>query len=166
MQVTQHIITWPVSLEVFKAHLRMKSSEFDSDLQLKLNAATRAAEMEIADILAKRENVATTAFSSVVNLPEEPIEVISVEIDGVLIDIDKYTVVGSAVRLDSSVSGSEIIITYHTGLKDPDKVDDDIKAAILLIASSFWRNPVDSVEQLPKASQNLLKFHRKWPKNI
>ena len=38
----------------------------------------------------------------------------------------------------------------------------DIVSAILLIASSLFSNPMDSVETLPKASSKLLRPYRNY----
>jgi hypothetical protein len=38
--------------------------------------------------------------------------------------------------------------------------------AVMLIAAAMFNNPIDSVEQLPKASQMLLRPYRQWKKLI
>jgi uncharacterized phiE125 gp8 family phage protein len=53
-------------------------------------------------------------------------------------------------------------IRFNAGYANAASVPAMIKAAIILMAGKMYDNPIDSVENLPKASTNLLKQYRLW----
>jgi len=53
-------------------------------------------------------------------------------------------------------------IRFNAGYADAATVPPLIKSAIILMAGKIYDNPVDSVENLPKASTNLLRQYRQW----
>jgi hypothetical protein len=61
----------------------------------------------------------------------------------------------SGVLTVDSPEGATLTYTVTQGYSS-ENCPVDIKMAILLIAAKFFNNPVDSVEQLPTASQALL----------
>ena len=81
-------------------------------------------------------------------------------VDGVLLS-EGWTALrsSSVVRFDPSVTGDEAEIVWTAGME---QVPDDLMNAILLIASSLFSNPLDSVETLPKASAALLRPYRNY----
>ena len=72
--------------------------------------------------------------------------------------VDGVEVEGSKIILPD-VQGETVEISVQTGY---DKLPHDIRAAILLMTGKLFDNPSDSVENLPKASTNLLKHYRRW----
>jgi len=53
-------------------------------------------------------------------------------------------------------------IRFNSGYANAAAVPALIKAAIILMAGKMYDNPIDSVENLPKASTNLLRQYRLW----
>ena len=86
-----------------------------------------------------------------------PIKEANVKVDGnEVCDVDWED---STVILPDTCNGSEIEIKILTGF---DVFPDDITAAILLVTGRLFENPADSVENLPKASSNLLNAYKRW----
>jgi uncharacterized phiE125 gp8 family phage protein len=56
-------------------------------------------------------------------------------------------------------------IRFNAGYANAAAVPAMIKAAIILMAGKMYDNPIDSVENLPKASTNLLRQYRIWQQN-
>jgi len=145
------------TLAEFKAHIRLTTSDMDSDLTLKLKAAIRSAEHYIGQIIAKSTFVYSDVFAKTVYLQGPVISVSGVKVDDTALSEDKWTLKGDVLTIDAE--GATLEVTYLAGMNAP---DDDIKAAILLHAAALFNNPVDSVETLPKASSRLLDPYRTW----
>ena len=145
------------TLAEFKAHIRLTTSDMDSDLTLKLKAAIRSAEHYIGQIIAKSTFVYSDVFAKTVYLQGPVISVSGVKVDDTALSEDKWTLKGDVLTIDAE--GETLEVTYLAGMNAP---DDDIKAAILLHAAALFNNPVDSVETLPKASSRLLDPYRTW----
>lgn len=150
-------------LDEFRLHLRITSNDQDALLMAYLKAAARSAEHHIGRCIEKSRFVLTGDFE-----PEITLDHISpryyplvgtprVKVDGV--DTEDFSVDGATIRFAEGVSGSQVRIEYVGGGL---RVEDDIKAAILLTASKFFNNPVDSVETLPSVATNLLGQYRRW----
>lgn len=86
-----------------------------------------------------------------------PIKEASVKVDGN--EVCGVDWEDSTVILPDTCNGSEIEIKILTGF---DVFPDDITAAILLVTGRLFENPADSVENLPKASSNLLNAYKRW----
>lgn len=140
----------PITLERFKRHLRMSESAFDDDLQSKLKAAFANAENYIGQYLIPSTLTITGDFASVT--VSGLIEIKSVTSEGKEI---LYALRESEILLDADTD-IELICTAGGCDKE------DILQAVLLIAAAMFSNPADSVEQLPKASQMLLRPYRAW----
>lgn len=145
------------TLDEFKRHIRMTTSDMDEDLELKLKASIRSAEHYIGRIVALSSFAYTGNVQSVLLLMGPVVEVSSVKVDGVDLPSDKYRLSGDALIVDAE--GTSMTVSYTAGMQ---VVDDDIKSAILLHAAALFENPVDSVETLPKASSRLLAPYRTW----
>ena len=65
-----------------------------------------------------------------------------------------FTLANGVLIVDAAV-GTTLSYTVAKGYTNAD-CPADIKMAILLMAAKFFNNPVDSVENLPSASQALL----------
>ena len=164
MRSTREIVTTPpaISLDTFKNHVRVVGNAFDKDLALKLRAAILAAEAEIDQILALSNYTLTGQFTSLVDLSHlyPLVEVKEVVVDDTVLDSDLYTLNDSVLSFSQTVDGNKMKIIAVAGYES---LPEDIISAILLIAADYWYNPTDSVKQLPTASGNILKYHRKWP---
>lgn len=145
------------TLDEFKAHIRLTTSDMDADLTIKLKAAIRSAEHYIGQIIALSVFVYTDDFAKTVYLQGPVLSVSGVKVDGVTLSSDKYSLKGEVLTIDAE--GETLEVTYTAGMM---VVDDDIKAAILLHAAALFNNPIDSVETLPKASSRLLDPYRTW----
>lgn len=144
-----------------KSHLRITANDLDGELMAKLLAAVENAEHFIGRIILKSDLIDTIPFSSIVTLSRPLIQVDGIEVDGTQVDMNEVEVdvFTGTVSLPSSVNGKAMKVTYEAGMVQPPA---DIVNAILLIASSLFSNPMDSVENLPKASMRLLRPHRNY----
>lgn len=146
------------TLEQFKSHIRVTSSDLDAELVSKLRAATLSAEHYIGSIIALSEFTYEGVFSASIRLHTPVCKLEYVEVDGKRITGCKY----AKNFLSVPGVGENIKVVYRAGME---QVPEDITAAILLHAAALFNNPVDSVETLPKASTNLLKPYRTWGVN-
>ena len=148
----------PVKLEQLKEHLRIMSDDFDSILILHLKAAIASAEEFTGQVLWPGNFRLTGDFDKVLKTGIMPItDIVSVRLDGEELDVTEIS--GSSLYFPEGMKGNSVIIEFIAGFKE---VPFDVAAAILLIAAKFFENPLDSVEQLPKASTNLLRPHKRW----
>lgn len=146
----------PVTLEVAKQHLRVIGDEFNDNITGMVEAATSAAEHATGLILRKNTYRVTCDFSLEIYTKLMPIREIEIKIDGKVVEGVKVR--GSRVFLPE-MTGEAVEMTVQTGYEN---LPHDIRAAILLIAGKLFDTPSDSVENLPKASTNLLKHYRRW----
>ena len=152
-----NIVQSPVTLEQAKRHLRITSNDFDADISGKLEAAITAAENYTGLMLREYEFSVTGDFTRQIKTGIMPIKEANVKVDGnEVCDVDWED---STVILPDTCNGSEIEIKILTGF---DVFPDDITAAILLVTGRLFENPADSVENLPKASSNLLNAYKRW----
>ena len=152
-----NIIQSPVTLEQAKRHLRITSNDFDADISGKLEAAITAAENYTGLMLREYEFSVTGDFARQIKTGIMPIKEASVKVDGN--EVCGVDWEDSTVILPDTCNGSEIEIKILTGF---DVFPDDITAAILLVTGRLFENPADSVENLPKASSNLLNAYKRW----
>lgn len=151
------IPTYQPTLAEFKSHIRITTSDMDVDLTNKLQAAIWAAEHYIGRIIAQSVFTYRGPYAKTLTLEAPVISVTGVEVDGVALTTDDWSLAGD--KLTVQVEGTSMEVTYTAGMAS---VDPDIKAAILLHAAALFNNPVDSVEVLPKASTRLLDPYRTW----
>lgn len=141
----------PVTLEEIKNHLHILSEDFDQTLWMNLRAATAAAESYIGRNIIRRVVNMSMPFSKTFTVADYS-TVENVTVDGG--DVE-YTQVNNKVTLlvdNGKVVRCDVISGWL-----PEECPMDIKMAIMLMAAKYFNNPVDSVEQLPKASTSLLK---------
>lgn len=143
-----------------KSHLRLTSCDLDDELRQKLRAAVRSAEHQIGRVIFRSRFTDVFDFADKILLDAPLISVESVKIDGVEVS-DGLTVsrCDSSVTIGGGRSGREIELVWVSGMED---IPDDLMNAVLLIASSLFSNPLDSVETLPKASAALLRPYRNY----
>lgn len=156
-------MTMQPGLDELKLHLRITSNDQDALLTSYLKAAALSAEHHIGRCLEQSSFTLKDTFSPVIALdyldPEvyPLMGVLSVKVDGN--DCTDFTVDGNNVVFGDSVTGEEVTINYTCGGV---QVESDIRVAILLIASKYFNNPVDSVETMPSVATNLLSQYRRW----
>lgn len=145
---------------MLKDHLRLLNSDFDDILELYLRAAVGAAESYTGQILRNTTWVTEgTADSDTLSTDIYPIRsLLSVTVDGRSVALSSATVSGSRITLPGA-AGLPVRVEYTAGYE---KLPPDIAAAVLLMAARLFENPADSVEQLPKASTNLLRPYKRW----
>lgn len=142
-------------LQEFKRHIRMTSDDLDAELYQKMLAAVQHAEHHIGKVILRSEFVVDVPFSNSINLKVPNTKVLGLEVDGVA--TTGYDLDGRTLHVYGT--GTSMKVTYEAGY---DSLPWDMKAAILMHAASLFNNPTDSVETLPKASQNLLRPYRSW----
>ena len=155
----REIINTAVTLEALKTHLRIANNVFDSDLEGKLRAAHLVAENYIGQVLMKSRFTLSAAFTGVLPLRHPVDKVDSVTINKTSVP---YTVTDEGLLIVPGVHEGTMEVTYTAG---DDQTNDDIKVAIMMIAGDLFNNPVDKVEQLPRASQMLLRPYRRYKFN-
>lgn len=146
----------PVTLEEAKKHLRVTGDEFDDSILGMVEAATSSAENITGLKFRKGTYKVISEFSKVIHSGLMPILSVEVKVDGNV--IDSVEVEGSKI-IFPDIQGETVEITVQTGYN---VLPYDIRAAILLMTGKLFDNPSDSVENLPKASTNLLKHYRRW----
>lgn len=137
----------------------MTSDDLNETLEMYLRAAIESAEHHIGKVIAVSEFCYSGWFVRSFDLMSPFRKVVKVEVDGVELTKDEYTVDERTLLISSEVSGEELVVTYQAGLS---QVPFDMKAAILLTAAKLFNNPVDSVESLPSVAKNLLRPYRSW----
>lgn len=147
------------SLEDFKRHLRITSSDLDEILRPYLLASINSAEHHIGKIIARSEFLYSGHFIRSLDLRGPNIEVISVEVNGRKLADDEYTLNSRTLLISQLIYGDEMQVVYRSGMT---QVPFDIKAAILLTAAKLFNNPSDTVEALPSVAKNLLRPYRQW----
>lgn len=144
-----------------KSHLRITSNDLDGELVNKLVAAINSAEHQIGRVIPLSTITETLPFSPVVALSRPLIAVDGIKVDDTTMVLDEceVDVFSGMVTLPEDTEGKAVEVTYQAGMQ---QIPADLVAAILLIASSLFSNPMDSVETLPKASTRLLRPYRNY----
>ena len=145
-----------MTLEEAKKHLRVTGDEFDDSILGMVEAATSAAENITGLKFRKGTYKVTSEFFRVIHSGLMPILSVEIKVDGNI--VDGVEVEGSKIILPD-LQGETVEMTVQTGYN---LLPYDIRAAILLMMGKLFDNPSDSVENLPKASTNLLKHYRRW----
>lgn len=145
-------------LSGFKSHLRITSNNFDANLGLLLDAALEIAEKETGCVFLPSSFTITakTQISTGGFYPAD--EVTSFKIEGVEADIDEVYISGGRICVQKD-EGVELEVIFDAGYLS---IPAPVVAAIYLMAGAMFNKPIDSVEQLPKASTNILKSYRRW----
>ncbi len=125
----------------------------------KLKAAIDSAEHYIGRIILESSINDTLPFSSKVALSRPLISVDGVEVDDAETSDFTTDIFTGTLLFPEDMSGHAVEVSYTAGMG---QIPSDIVSAILLMASSLFANPMDSVETLPKASQMLLRPHRTY----
>ncbi|MBR4756664.1 MAG: phage gp6-like head-tail connector protein [Bacteroidales bacterium] len=144
-----------------KSHLRITSNDLDGELVNKLVAAFDSAEHQIGRVIPLSTITDTLPLSETVALGRPLISVDGIRVDGTTVDVSgcEVDVFAGTVTLPEDTEGKAVEVTYQAGMQ---QIPADLVAAILLIASSLFSNPMDSVETLPKASSRLLRPYRNY----
>lgn len=149
----------PVELYDLKKWNYIEDEFFDSKLQVCLEAAIAAAESHANIVIwPSTFTLALDHIDREIPVPFCPVTSVAVSVDGVALNPNLFTFDGNVISVDGSVQGQEMEVVLTAGAEE---TESDIKSAILLIASELFRNPTDSVKQLPTASQLLLRPYRR-----
>lgn len=148
-------------LGMLKSHLRITANDLDDELSGKLLAAVDAAEHRIGRVILLSTFTDTIAFDSSINLPRPLVSVESVEVDGSAVDLADCAldILGGTITFPEGMEGSAANVTYKAGMQ---QIPADIIHAIMLFAASLFANPMDTVENLPRASARLLRPYRNY----
>lgn len=150
-----------VSKETLRKWLYIDNDCLDEKLEICLSAAVAAAETHTQLVLAPSLFKVLRdfpLFSNKITLDIHPArEIISVLVDGIEVPSAHYKLTDDTLIFDDSVHGEKLEIKLAAGGQP---VADDVKLAILLIASDFFQHPVDTVRQLTSVSEQLLNPYR------
>lgn len=148
-------------LRRLKSHLRITANDLNEELMAKLTASIDSAEHFIGKIILKSDFIDTIPFSSKVALSRPLISVDGLKVDDTAVLDDAYEVdmFTATITFSDQIDGKAVNVEYAAGME---QVPSDIVNAILLMASSLFANPMDSVETLPKASSMLLRPYRTY----
>lgn len=150
-----------VTLDELKSHVRILNDDFDAQLRASLTAAIDSAENYCNNLFTVYQARFSSTFAHTLIIPVQPVlEVTEVLVDGRKLEPSDYTVMDELIVFSDSVSGQDVQVTSVVGRET---IAPAASMAILLIASSFFTNPVDRVESLPKASTVLLGPYRNFP---
>lgn len=146
-----------MTLAEVKEHLRLTGDEFDGNLTLLLEAAVSGAETITGLTLRESTYRVTELNDRVVSTGLMPIRAVTATVDGR--PLEGVGISGSHVILPDDVEAVTAELEVKTGF---DEFPADLKAAILLMTARFFEFPSDPVENLPKASTNILKNYTRW----
>lgn len=145
----------PVTLQQLKNHLHMFTTDFDETLAFNIRAAVAKCENFINGIIWHGQITQSVPFVSPVEI--DPTAVVTeVKVDGEPVN---FTCSNGVLTVQGT--GKTLEYTATVGYTEED-CPADIQMAILLVAAKIFNNPVDSVENLPTASQHLLHPYRKY----
>lgn len=146
----------PVTLEQLKNHLHMFTTDFDSTLMLNIRAAVAKSENYIGCAIWHAEQTVSVPFVNTVVIDEPTAQVIQVKVDGQEVN---HMYLNGVLTVEGK--GKVLEYTMQVGYT-AEECPADIQMAILLIAAKMFNNPVDSVENLPSASQNMLHPYKHY----
>ena len=146
----------PVTLEQLKNHLHMFTNDFDADLEMKLKAAVAKAENYISSRIWSGTLSVSVPFVNTIVIDEPSAQVIQVKVDGQQVN---HMYLNGVLTVEGD--GKVLEYTMQVGYT-AEECPADIQMAILLIAAKMFNNPVDSVENLPSASQNMLHPYKHY----
>lgn len=148
----------PVSVDELKNHLHLYNYDFDSNLDMNIRAAVAKAESYINAHIWQVEQRVFVPFALKTTVANDVTDVADVEVDGQAVN---FTYDLGVVTVEDMQGGKVLSYTAIKGYSN-ENCPADIKMAILLIAAKFFNNPVDSVENLPSASQALLHPYKNY----
>lgn len=148
--------TGPVTLEQLKNHLHMFINDFDADLEMKLKAAVAKAENYISSRIWSGTLSVSVPFVNTIVIDEPSAQLIQVKVDGQEVN---HMYLNGVLTVEGN--GKVLEYTMQVGYT-AEECPADIQMAILLIAAKMFNNPVDSVENLPSASQNMLHPYKHY----
>lgn len=146
----------PVTLEQLKNHLHMFDSDFDQQLLLNIRAAVAKCESYINGVIWPGQLVQSVPFVTPLQIQEPTAEVTAVEVDGKPVN---FTWENGVLTVEGE--GKMLKYTARVGYSE-EYCPPDIQMAVLLMAAKMFNNPVDSVENLPSASQSFLHPYRNY----
>ena len=150
--------TCPVSLDEIKEWNYIEDHVFDNKLRLCIEAAISAVESYINQVVWPSTFVFELPVPlCVLEIPIYPVSSIQVSVGDADIPADRYAWDGRVLRIDGPLGEGKMTVTVQAGNAT---LEQDVKSAILLIASELFRNPTDSVKTLPTTSKLLLDPHR------
>ena len=98
-------------LEQFKRHMRVTGNELDAELMQKLLAATSSAEHHIGKVIIPSELEVTYIIKEAAVVLRAPvIGVESVELDGVILDADRYMLRGQVLSVPGALAGQALSV--------------------------------------------------------
>lgn len=147
----------PVTVDELKNHLHIYTQDFDAALEMNIRAAVAKAESYINAHIWQVEQLISVPFALKTTVAENVTNVIAVQVD----EWDVNFTLDNGVLTVEDVKG-EVLTYIATKGYSNEECPADIKMAILLIAAKFFNNPVDSVENLPSASQALLHPYKNY----
>jgi len=166
-----------ISVADLKPRIGIFHAEKDAALQSYIEAATELAERFTGlQLLSATWELQLSAYQYEIPLKHGPVTAISsvkyfdASNTEKPIDKDDYTKIVSLINVEQSIvwlkenpslaeRPDAIKIQFTSGYATG-KVPSGIINAICLIASALYQNPIDSVENLPKSSTNILRNYR------
>lgn len=144
-----------------KSHLRITSDDLDGELAGKMLASVEACEHRIGRIILRSTFTETLHLTPIVSLPRPLLSVDGVKVDGIPVEVASCEVdlLDGTLTLPEGTEGETVTVTCESGMI---QIPADITHAILLFASSLFSNPMDTVENLPRASARLLRPYRNY----
>lgn len=151
-----------VTLAELKEHLRIYHDSFDSDLNGKIIAATLSAEHHVGWTIARSEFIYKTKIYQDIEEVSIPIHA-PMDISSLVVNInakasDDYVLDYGQLKIPVA-KGDDIEVRYTAG---PLSVPEDLKVAILMIASDMFERPADGISEKRTASVKLLTPYRQW----
>ena len=146
-----------VSLSELKSNLRLPASFelYDADLTMKLQAAVSHAGTFIGRDL-DQVPVISYPFAGSMKLELDlALQVTAVKVGDTQLEASDWVYSDGTMTITGDHPESDVVEVSTEYVPD-------IKIAVLMHASSMWLNPADSVENLPKASTNLLSQYRQY----
>lgn len=146
----------PVGVEQLKNHLHIMTCNFDESLYMTIRAAVAKAETYTNSRIWHSTLSCSVPFERKIVVKEPTAIVTSVKVDDNEVN---FTYSENVIHIEES--GKMVEYTAVVGYS-PEDCPADIQMAIMLIAAKMFSNPVDSVENLPSASQNLLHPYKNY----
>jgi len=151
--VNNKVKTTVVTLAQLKDNLRLAGTDFDNDLQIKLDAAIQSASSFIGRDLSMVDTYSFDWAAEVELVIDTAKHISGVKVGGSTVQPSAWSLDGHTFKVTGE-AGDTVEVTTDW--------NQDIKTAIMMHASSLWRNPADTVETLTKASTNLLRQYRNY----
>ena len=148
-------------LPKLKTNLRITGDDLDTVLADKLLAALHSAGHYIGGVCVPSTVTATGVITSTSSLTSLTLRGPVLGLTSVVVageDVTEgCTLAGEVLTIPGDFDSAACTVIYRAGYSP---IPPDMAAAVILIASSLYSNPLDTVEVLPKASSNLLRNYR------